>query len=75
MVSLGKGAGWQDMIRIVIAVVAICAIGGFVYWQGGKSARLQTQTDFNQTSERMRDATSNDRSPDAINDRLRELTK
>jgi len=39
VVSLGKGAGWQDMIRIVIAVVVVCVIGVFVYWQGGKDGR------------------------------------
>jgi len=27
------------MKRVVIAVLGICAIGAFVYWQGGKDTR------------------------------------
>ncbi|QDP53940.1 MAG: hypothetical protein GOVbin2937_17 [Prokaryotic dsDNA virus sp.] len=65
------------MTRVVVVVVILCAVGGWLYWLGGKEARedLREQIQHTDTLERMSDAPSDDRSPNAINDRLRDLSK
>lgn len=63
------------MTRIVVVVVALCAIVFAAYWLGGKESRVERKLEQSETRGRVNDALSEHIDPADLDDRLRELSE
>jgi len=63
------------MTRVVVVVVALCAIVFAAYWLGGKESRIERKLEQSETRGRVNDALSEHIDPDSIDDRLRDLAE
>ncbi|KZY52304.1 hypothetical protein A3734_19360 [Sulfitobacter sp. HI0054] len=63
------------MTRVIVVVVALCAVVFAAYWLGGRDSRVERKLEQSETRGRVNDALSEHIDPDSIDGRLRDLAE
>lgn len=63
------------MTRVIVVVVALCAIVFAAYWLGGKESRIERKLEQSETRGRVNDALSEHIDPADVDRRLHDLSQ